>query len=26
MEYRRFQIIEEYLIGATARWYDEIKA
>jgi len=26
MEYRRFQIIERYLVEAAARWYDEIKA
>ena len=25
-EYRRFQIIEEYLVRIAARWYDEIKA
>ncbi len=24
-EHRRFQIIREYLVGAAARWYDEIK-
>ena len=24
-KYRRFQIIGGYLVGATARWYDEIK-
>ena len=24
-EYRRFQIIGRYLVGAAARWYDEIK-
>ncbi len=24
-EYRRFQIIEGYLVGAAVRWYDEIK-
>src|SRR6266508_3478343 len=24
-EYRRFQIIGGYLVGATARWYDEVK-
>jgi len=24
-EYRKFQIIGEYLVGAAARWYDEIK-
>ena len=24
-EHRRFQIIEGYLVGAVARWYDEIK-
>ncbi len=25
-EYRRFQIIGEYLVEVAARWYDEIKA
>ncbi len=24
-EYRRFQIIGEYLVGTAARWYNEVK-